>query len=45
MSINFDLGHDLDIEFSGSNIYFAMSQEKIFYVMVMKPNIEILIES
>ena len=29
MTIRFDLGHDLDLEFSRSNIEFAISQPKM----------------
>ena len=29
MTIGFDLGHDLDLEFSRSNIEFAISQPKM----------------
>ena len=31
MTIGFDLGHDLDLEFSRSNMEFAMSQPKVVW--------------
>ena len=41
MTIGFDLGHDLDLEFSRSNIEFAISQPKMVWLPRKKANISI----